>query len=119
MWIATEPTGLTFGTSAHCDNRARFVRDNCLTRGALFEGEAFVPLGRPARFTGRSPAARGCPEVAQVTNKAVGSSLKALGVSFGTHLPASAHSRASGKRAQYPRARAFASVLIRSWRSEL
>ena len=55
---------------------------------------------------GEVPATCGCPEVAQVINKAVGSSLKALGVSFGPHLPALALSEASGKWAQHSRARA-------------
>ena len=68
-------------------------------------GEA---LGRPVWLLVGAPATRGCPGVAQVANKAAGSSLKALGVTFGPHLPASALSGASGQQAWHLRARARA-----------
>ena len=85
----------------------------------LLGGARSSPLGAPYGSWGGAPATRGCPGVDQVAEKAAGSSLNALGVTFGPHLPASALGGVSGQRARHLRARARSPLLIQSWHSEL
>ena len=84
------------------------LQRSAISSGSLLEGALSSPLGAPYGSWWGAPATRGCPGVAQVANKAAGSSLKALGVTFGPHLPASALSGVSGQQAWHLRARARA-----------